>query len=236
MASSGSSSRSTVHTRVRSVGSCCPHGWSARLPGRAVHPVGGVVRDESPRVSARRPGPRTLGVLSQVLAREHHEGVSTAPRRRGYALLVIAIAVLALGATAFVLAKVLEESSSPGQQWVRAGSVSEVQRRQVVYVQEARAYVVASPSTTPLALYARSPHLGERVQYCASSGWFEDRSHGAMFDGLGRYVLGPAPRGLDRFEVRVIDGDVWVDTASLMLGPPRGASDPRPSGPFCESQ
>jgi len=139
-----------------------------------------------------------------------------------HGLLVIAVAVVALAATTMLLAKLFNESSSPGPSWVRAGSVSEVQRRQVVYVPEARAFVVAASSTSPLALYARSPHLGERVRYCASSGWFEDRAHGAMFDGLGRYILGPAPRGLDRFEVRVIDGDVWVDTANLMLGPPRG--------------
>lgn len=153
-----------------------------------------------------------------------------------HGLLVIAVAVVALAATTMLLAKLFNESSSPGPSWVRAGSVSEVQRRQVVYVPEARAFVVAASSTSPLALYARSPHLGERVRYCASSGWFEDRAHGAMFDGLGRYILGPAPRGLDRFEVRVIDGDVWVDTANLMLGPPRGSGDPHPSGPLCTSQ
>lgn len=149
---------------------------------------------------------------------------------------MIAVAVVAIGATTVLLAVVFDGPSSPGPSWVRAGSVSEVQRRQVVYVPDARAYVVASSSTNPLALHARSPHLGEWIRYCASSGWFEDRAHGAMFDGLGRYVLGPAPRGLDRFEVRVIAGNVWVDTASLMLGPPRGPRDLHPSGPFCVSQ
>ena len=152
-----------------------------------------------------------------------------------HGLLVIAVAVVALAATTILLAKVVNESSSPGPSWVLAGSVSEVQRRQVVYVPDARAFVVAVSSTSPLALYARSPHLRERVRYCASSGWFEDRAHGAMFDRLGRYVLGPAPRGLDRIEVRVIDGDVWVDTANLMLGP-RGSGDRHPSGPLCTSQ
>jgi Rieske Fe-S protein len=146
---------------------------------------------------------------------------------------VIAVAVVAIGATTLFLAKVFNESTSPGPSWVQAGSLAEVQRRQVVYIPEARAYVVDSSSTNLLALYAHSPHLGERVRYCPSSGWFEDRLHGAMFDGLGRYVLGPAPRGLDRLGVRVIDGHVWVDTANLMLGPPRGARDPDPSGPFC---
>jgi Rieske Fe-S protein len=167
---------------------------------------------------------------------EHHEGMSAGLRRRGHGLLVVVVAALALSATTVLLAKVFNELDSPGSSWVRAGSMSEVQRHRVVYVPEARAFVVASPSTNPLALYARSPHLGEAVRYCASSGWFEEQAHGSMFDGLGRYVLGPAPRGLDRFGVRVIDGSVWVDTSNLMLGPPRGSGDPHPSGPFCRSQ
>jgi nitrite reductase/ring-hydroxylating ferredoxin subunit len=152
----------------------------------------------------------------------HHEHNESVPLRvvERHGLFVFAVAVVALAATTMLLAEVFNESSSPGPSWVRAGSVSEIQRRQVVYVPEARVFVVAASSTSPLAFYARSPHLGERVRHCASSGWFEDRAHGAMFDGLGRYVLGPASRGLDRFEVRVIDGDVWVDTANLMLGPP----------------
>jgi nitrite reductase/ring-hydroxylating ferredoxin subunit len=167
---------------------------------------------------------------------EHHGGMSAGLRRRGHGLLVVVVAAFALGATTVLLAKVFNEFDSPGSSWVRAGSMSEVQRHRVVYVPEARAFVVASPSTNLLALYARSPHLGEAVRYCASSGWFEEQAHGSMFDGLGRYVLGPAPRGLDRFGVRVIDGSVWVDTSNLMLGSPRGSRDPHPSGPFCRSQ
>jgi Rieske Fe-S protein len=174
--------------------------------------------------------------LVSISHHEHHEGVSTASSRRVRGLLVSAVAVVTLGAATMILGKVLNESNSPGPSWVRAGSVSEVQRRQVVYVPEARAFVVASSSTSPLALYARSTHLGERIRYCASSGWFEEQAHGSMFDGLGRYILGPAPRGLDRFNVRVIDGIVWVNTSNLMLGPPRGSPDLHPSGPLCRSQ
>jgi hypothetical protein len=97
---------------------------------------------------------------------EHHEGMSAGLRRRGHGLLVVVIAALALSATTVLLAKVFNESDSPGSSWIRAGSMSEVQRQGVIYVPEARAFVVASPSMNPLALYARSPHLGEAVRYC----------------------------------------------------------------------
>jgi nitrite reductase/ring-hydroxylating ferredoxin subunit len=185
-----------------------------------------------PDLDHPRPTPR----LVQVLTTEHHEGVSTEPGRRGHALLVIAVTVVAVSATTILLVELVVGSGSPGPPWVRAGSVSEVQRRQVVYVPVARAYVVDASSGNPIALYARSPHLGERIRYCASSGWFEEQAHGSMFDGLGRYVLGPAPRGLDRFDVRIIDDNVWVDTSNLVLGPPRGPADTHPSGPLCRSQ
>lgn len=117
---------------------------------------------------------------------------------------------------------------------VLAGSVEELQERRVLYAGDARAYVVATDDG-PVALYARSPHLGERVVFCESSGWFEELRHGSMFDGLGRYVLGPAPRGLGHFDVSVIDGDVWVDPSNLILGPPRGPHDEAPAGPFCRT-
>ena len=97
------------------------------------------------------------------------------------------------------------------------------------------AYVVADPPQTPLALLALSPHLGERVNYCLSSTWFEDPVHGDKFDRLGNYMVGPAPRGLDRLATLVQDGVVWVNPNEITLGPPRGsqvAFEP-PAGPFC---
>jgi Rieske Fe-S protein len=102
-----------------------------------------------------------------------------------------------------------------------------------MFLSELRAYVVADPPRTPIALQARSPHLGEPVVYCQSSMWFEEPAHGAKFDRLGRYVLGPAPRGLDRLATIVQDGVVWVNPNEITLGPARGEHDSRPGGPFC---
>jgi hypothetical protein len=63
--------------------------------------------------------------------------------------------------------------------------------------------------------------------------WFEDQAHGAKFDRLGRYVLGPAPRGLDRLATLVLDGVVWVNPNEVTLGPLRGSHDVKPAGAFC---
>ena len=87
-----------------------------------------------------------------------------------------------------------------------------------------------------MPLYQRCVHLGCRVPYCASSGWFECPCHGSKYNGAGEYKLGPAPRGMDRFRIEVTDGgDVMVDTSQVILGPPRGTDTLKTgqSGPFC---
>ena len=86
-----------------------------------------------------------------------------------------------------------------------------------------------------MPLYQRCVHLGCRVPYCASSKWFECPCHGSKYNGAGEYQLGPAPRGMDRFKLEIVDGVVVVDTSEVVLGPPRGTdtvSQP-PQGPFC---
>ncbi len=86
-----------------------------------------------------------------------------------------------------------------------------------------------------MPLYQRCVHLGCRVPYCQSSKWFECPCHGSKYNGAGEYQLGPAPRGMDRFKLEIVDGLVVVDTSEVFLGPPRGTdtvSQP-PQGPFC---
>jgi cytochrome b6-f complex iron-sulfur subunit len=86
-----------------------------------------------------------------------------------------------------------------------------------------------------MALYQKCVHLGCRVPFCGSSQWFECPCHGSKYNSAGEYELGPAPRGMDRFQVSVSEGVLLVDTSAVILGPPRGAdtiSQP-PQGPFC---
>ena len=166
----------------------------------------------------------------------HHRrvGTRTSPQWRR-SLLVSLVAVLAvLGGLAVARFFFSASDGSPGAGWVRVGSVQEVRAEGVVLLSELPAYVVADPPRTPITLLARSPHLGERIVYCQSSGWFEDPAHGARFDRLGNYVLGPADRGLDRLATLVQDGVVWVNPNAVTLGPARGSHKVEPpAGPFC---
>ena len=79
-------------------------------------------------------------------------------------------------------------------------------------------------ATNVRALYQRCPHLGCKPNPCERNFWLECPCHGSRYDRLGVKVAGeqygPAPRGMDRFGVRVDgDGVLYVDTGKITLGP-----------------
>ena len=138
---------------------------------------------------------------------------------------------------------------------INAGPLNDIKAQiaanDYVYVGSGRFYVVpweGTPGTGSadypaegvtaegvMPLYQRCVHLGCRVPFCASSQWFECPCHGSKYNHAGEYKLGPAPRGLDRFTMEIIDGNVVVDTSSIKLGPPRGTNttEQPQEGPFC---
>jgi len=74
------------------------------------------------------------------------------------------------------------------------------------------------------ALSQRCPHLGCRPNPCIEDFWFHCPCHQSRYDRLGikaggeRY--GPAPRGMDRYEISVdADGVLTIDTGKVTLGP-----------------
>jgi cytochrome b6-f complex iron-sulfur subunit len=86
-----------------------------------------------------------------------------------------------------------------------------------------------------MPLYQRCVHLGCRVPFCDNSKWFECPCHGSKYNQAGEYQLGPAPRGMDRFHMDVVEGRVMVDTSEVVLGPARGTDtiEQPPQGAFC---
>jgi cytochrome b6-f complex iron-sulfur subunit len=82
---------------------------------------------------------------------------------------------------------------------------------------------LAPPDRSVLALWRKCPHLGCQVpQLCDRSYWFECLCHGSKYSVLGEKRDGPAPRGMDRFEVLFQDGVYVVDTREVVSGPPPG--------------
>jgi cytochrome b6-f complex iron-sulfur subunit len=122
------------------------------------------------------------------------------------------------------------------------------------YIPEARAYVAQYPpgdlsaakkAYSPVtyagmelgfvALYQRCVHLGCRVPWCQSSQWFECPCHGSKYNRVGEKKAGPAPRGLDRFELTVGGGQMTINTGDIQLGPPIGTNTTgqQQEGPLC---
>jgi cytochrome b6-f complex iron-sulfur subunit len=86
-----------------------------------------------------------------------------------------------------------------------------------------------------VALYQKCVHLGCRVPWCKTSQWFECPCHGSKYNRVGEKKGGPAPRGLDRFNVSISGQSVTVDTGLVILGPPIGTNTTgqEAEGPHC---
>ena len=117
---------------------------------------------------------------------------------------------------------------------IKVGAPADFAEGTSTYVPEGRMFV-ANAGGSVFALSQRCPHLGCRVPYCESSGRFECGCHGSVFDLGGEWIQGPAPRGMDRFEVSVEGDALYVDTAKLTEGPAHGANTflTPPKGPSC---
>jgi cytochrome b6-f complex iron-sulfur subunit len=86
-----------------------------------------------------------------------------------------------------------------------------------------------------MALYRKCVHLGCSVPWCPPAKWFECPCHGSKYSVNGEYRDGPAPRSLDQFRAEVVDGELIVDTATIIAGAPRGTitTQPQPEGAHC---
>ena len=89
-----------------------------------------------------------------------------------------------------------------------------------------------------VAIYQKCPHLGCRVPSCVPSQWFECPCHGSQYNQVGEKKGGPAPRGMDRFAVSVVEGVLTVDTGTILQGPPIGTNTTgqESEGPHCIGQ
>jgi cytochrome b6-f complex iron-sulfur subunit len=114
---------------------------------------------------------------------------------------------------------------------VDAGNVSEfAQEGTVKYLLNGQFYVTQYKGGLR-ALYQKCPHLGCRVPWDQSSNEFHCPCHGSIYNIIGEYQSGPAPRGMDRFPITIRNGEVFVDTSTPVEGPPPGTHEGPSVGP-----
>jgi cytochrome b6-f complex iron-sulfur subunit len=144
---------------------------------------------------------------------------------------------------------------------INAGKIDDViqlirQNKGFLYLSEARAWVTEYPKDAIgkgkaiygkqapvfsgmqagiVALYQKCPHLGCRVPNCLSSQWFECPCHGSQYNRVGEKKGGPAPRGMDRFGVAIVNGVLTIDTGAVFAGPAIGTNTTgqEAEGPHC---
>lgn len=132
-----------------------------------------------------------------------------------------ALLIGAAGYTGYEALRPLASGASGAK--LTVGSTTSFAKDTSTYVAAGRMYVV-NANDYLFALSQKCPHLGCHVPYCESSGRFECPCHGSVYDLAGEYIAGPAPRGMDRYEVTLDGKNVVVDTSVLKSGPPRGAN------------
>jgi cytochrome b6-f complex iron-sulfur subunit len=117
---------------------------------------------------------------------------------------------------------------------VRTVAPDEVPSVGVLEVREMNGYLTQQDGEV-VALWWKCPHLGCKVPWCDSSGQFECPCHGSVFNRIGEYRRGPAPRGMDSYAIAVENGELVVDTGEVTLGDPPGNEtlDEPTTGPEC---
>jgi Rieske Fe-S protein len=112
---------------------------------------------------------------------------------------------------------------------VDAGPVSDyLEEGTVKYFLNGRFYVTQYQGGLR-ALYQKCPHLGCKVPWVESAELFECPCHGSVYNLIGEYQKGPAPRGMDRFPITIENDRVMVDTSSVVEGPPPGTAEGAPA-------
>jgi len=101
---------------------------------------------------------------------------------------------------------------------IRVGDPTDFPEGSVRYFPQGKLYI-ASFDGKLSALFQKCPHLGCKVPFCETSGQFECPCHGSVYNIKGEYLDGPAPRGMDRFPIRIENDQVIVDTGTLVEGP-----------------
>lgn len=139
----------------------------------------------------------------------------------------------ALLATAVVLGVWVVASSAPDDT-VAVGSTGSVTAD---WVDRHPVWVVHDGSGGVLVLDAVNPHpwngMSELVGWCERSGWFEAWWDRSMFDAAGRYIFGPAPHDLPRYEIAEnLDGRVRL--GGKVVPRERSRSGHEPDGPSCD--
>ena len=95
-------------------------------------------------------------------------------------------------------------------------------------------FVVHDPDSGVHVLEAVSTHLvDQHMAWCPTSRTIDDLFHGSRWDTQGRYVAGPAPKDLGRYEFDIQPDGERLVVLSYVEPAPRSESSSGMAGPTC---
>jgi cytochrome b6-f complex iron-sulfur subunit len=99
---------------------------------------------------------------------------------------------------------------------ITAGLVDDFPPNSVAHISNGRFYVVRLGDGGFIAVYHRCTHLGCTVPWDQTAQKFICPCHNSQFDQQGIVENPPAPRPLDMFPVTIENGEVKVDTGTII--------------------
>lgn len=99
---------------------------------------------------------------------------------------------------------------------ITAGVVEDFPPNSVTPFNQGRFYLSRLADGGFLALYRKCTHLGCAVPWDPPANQFICPCHASAFDARGEVLNPPAPRALDLFPVTITDGQVRVDTGTVI--------------------
>jgi len=148
-------------------------------------------------------------------------------RRDFMSLMTLAIGGLiglAMGipAVAFIVGPALQQGKD--KQWIRLGAVAKIEpntptlfktriSRQTGYIvteEELSVYALTENGSDFIVMSNICTHLGCRIRWVSAQSQYFCPCHNGVFDKNGNVLAGPPPRPLDRFEVKLEDGQLFI--------------------------
>ncbi len=137
-------------------------------------------------------------------------------RRRFIVLAVAGALILAVADAMRIVLTFLQPPPSTGfGGMVAAGAVGDFPLGSLTLNRQGRFFIVHVDDGF-LALYQRCTHLGCMVPWNEAEGRFACPCHGGRYDRVGQVLSGPPPRPLDVFPIKIVNGQVLVDTSRVI--------------------
>jgi len=138
-------------------------------------------------------------------------------RRRFFLYTWAAMSLALFGEGAAMLFKFLQPRVREGTFGGRfkVGKVEDFPVGSVTYFRQGQFYL-AHLEGGFLALYRVCTHLGCIVGWSEEDERFHCPCHAAVFSEVGEVLAGPPPRPLDLFPVEIVEGEIVVDTGTIV--------------------